>query len=290
TMAEAIVADFVGRFHTVDVGGSKPVTGRVLLSKKRLVLAYDGGKTTIPIAAVSDINVGTVPGKFTEFFKDTISLAYDVDGSRHVAVIESAGENVGRFKTVLFKTLLAGLTVKVKQPAKVGGRVTDASVQTATLKLSSGALRIEGDSIGVTIDLSSVTDFARGMRQMGDSRYPTLAVTHVVDGTATTTLVTLPNERKLTLLGRYLQLEYKDAMAEVADLNIPPEGTEILVSLYTTDGEAPLRDLVTGDVASVQLVLEDLREKGLVVDADSGVALTPKGRVLVTEQLEDVNQ
>lgn len=38
-MEESVVADFVGRVHTSGLGSGEPVTGRVLLSQRRLVLA-----------------------------------------------------------------------------------------------------------------------------------------------------------------------------------------------------------------------------------------------------------
>lgn len=288
-MSEGIVADFIGRFHTASIEGAEPVSGRILLSKQQLVLAHDGGKTTIPLSAISDINVGTVPPSMREFFSDTISLAYSTDGDRQIAVIESGGENVERFKTVLFKTLLQGQTVKVKHPAKVGGRVTDADVHPARLALASGVLRFRGRTGGFSIDLSNVTDFARETRELAGTDRPTLAVTHMDAGTAKTTLITLPNGRKLNLLARYLQLEYRSVMDAVADLSVSPEETEILVSIYSAGGNVALGDLVTGDVASMQVVLDALREKGLIADQGSELVLTPKGQVVVTEQIESVN-
>ncbi|NUE01360.1 hypothetical protein HUB97_02495 [Halorubraceae archaeon YAN] len=288
-MGEAVVADFVGRFHTADMKRTEPVTGRVLLSRKRLVLAHDGGKTTIPLSSVSDINVGTVPAKLSEFFSDTITLAYSIDDGRNVAVIESGGDNVGRFKTVLFKTLLGGHKVKVKHPAKVGGRVTDASTKTAKLKLSKGSLRIVTRDGSVTIDLSTVTNFRRGQYDIAGKKRPTIEVTHMHNGTAKTTFISLPNNRKLNLLGRYLQLEYKDVMEEIAEIEVSPEQTEVLVSLYSAGGQAELGEIVTGDVATVQLVLETLRKNALISENGSALSLTAKGRVVATEQIEDVN-
>ncbi|WP_138007537.1 CheF family chemotaxis protein [Halalkalirubrum salinum] len=288
-MSEGIVADFVGQFHTASIAGPEPVTGRILLSKQRLVLAHDGGKTTIPLSAISDINVGTVPPSMREFFSDTISLAYSIDDDREIAVIESGGTNVERFKTVLFKTLLEGQTVKIKHPAKVGGRVTNADVHNARLALASGVLRFRGRAGGFSIDLSNVTDFARETRELAGTDRPTIAVTHMDGRTAKTTLVTLPNARKLNLLARYLRLEYESVMKDAAELSVAPEETEILVSIYSAGGNVALNDLVTGDVASMQVVLDALREKGLIADQGSGLVLTPKGQVVVTERVESVN-
>jgi len=125
-MSETVVADFIGRFHTADVESAEPVTGRILLSHKRLVLATDDFKTTIPLSKVIDVNLGTVPPALAEFFSDTVTIAYADGDSKRTAIIEGKGENVERFKTVFFKVLLSGQTVVVKHTAKRGGRVTDA--------------------------------------------------------------------------------------------------------------------------------------------------------------------
>ena len=46
---------------------------------------------------------------------------------------------------------------------------------------------------------------------------------------------------------------------------------------------------MTGDVAQTSMILETLREESLVVDGESGAALTRKGKMIVTSYLESVN-
>lgn len=288
-MGESVVADFVGRFHSPAVEGADPVAGRILLSRKRLVLATDGAKTTIPLSSVIDLNVGTVPPEFSEFFDDTVTVAYSgADGTR-TAVVQAGGENVGRFRTVLFKVLLGGETVIVTHPAKRGGRVTDAPDRRMQLELSTGELRVVGDAAPFAIDLSSVTGFERTTRTLGGKRRPALAVDHRPAGTTLTTVVALPTDRKLNLLGRYLRLEYAEVLERVAELDLTDEQVEILVSLYSAGGTAKLKHLVTGDATQVTMVLDSLRAKGLVADGDGHIRLTPTGRVAVTKHVEDVN-
>lgn len=288
-MGNGVVADFVGRFHSPDVDGREPVTGRILLSRSQLVLAHDEWKTNVSLTSVLDVNVGSVPPNLSQFFRDTVTIAYEDGNARRVAIVESESDTIDRFRGVLFKALLQDQTVKVKHPAKVGGRVTDASVRTAKLKLSSGRLGVATTSDRIDIDLSTVMEFSREQRTMGDSRYPVLAVTHMPARSATTTHITLPNDRLLNLLGRYLKLEYDEALEELEDISVSPDETEILVSLYSAGGTAPLREIITGDAARVQLITNGLVEKGLVVDGDEGFSLTPKGRIVASDRLESVN-
>ena len=288
-MSETVVADFVGRFHTADVESAEPVSGRILLSHKRLVLATGEFKTTIPLANVIDTNVGTVPPALAEFFSDTITIAYADDDSKRTAVIEANGENIERFKTIFFKILLSGQTVVVKHPAKRGGRVTDASDRKMKLKISGRTLRLEGASENFEIDLASVTSFSREKRDLGGKVRPALAVDHASGGTTLTTIITLPNNRKLNLLGRFLKLEYSDLMEEIDDLSFTEEQIEALVTLYSAGGRARLQDLLTGDVNETQVILDQLRDKELIQDVDEGMQLTAKGQAVVSEHIEDVN-
>ena len=61
------------------------------------------------------------------------------------------------------------------------------------------------------------------------------------------------------------------------------------MSIYSAAGEANIADVVTGDVTQTEMVLETLREERLVVDGDSGAALTRKGQMIVTSYMESVN-
>jgi ribosomal protein S19E (S16A) len=61
------------------------------------------------------------------------------------------------------------------------------------------------------------------------------------------------------------------------------------VSIYSAGGSANIAEVVTGDVTQTSMVLDALREEGLVVDGEAGAALTRKGQMIVTSYLESVN-
>lgn len=288
-MEESVVADFVGRVHTPDVSGTEPVAGRVLLSQRRLVLVTDDAKTTVPLSAVFDVAVGTVPGNLQSFFRDTVTVAYEELNQRRTAVIEGKPEAIERFRTVLFKALLHGVTVTVRHPAKVGGRITDADDQSAAVKLEPGAIRFVSCPEPFGIDLSTVVDYERSRRTLAGTTRPTLSVRHAPEGTPVTSLVTVPDGRTLNVIGRYVKLEYGEVMEDVYELDPTEEELQILVTLYTTEGEASLSDIVTGDVTQASMILEDLREEGLVADGETAPTLTPKGQMVVSTYLESVN-
>ena len=288
-MEESVVADFVGRVHTAGLGSDKPVSGRVLLSQRRLVLATDDGKTTVPLSAVFDISVGTVPGDLHSFFSDSVTLAYERRGDRRTALVEGEPEEMERFIRLLFKALLRGVTVTVRHPAKVGGRVTDASDHTASVALSPGAIGFTDCPDPFEVDLSAVIDYERTDRTLAGTQRPALVFRHVVDSRTVTSIATVPSGRALNVLGRYIRLEYEEVMEELESFDPTEEQLEILVSIYSAGGEANIADVVTGDVTRTSMVLDQLREEGLVVDGESGAALTRKGQMIVTTYLESVN-
>lgn len=288
-MEESVVADFTGRVHTRDFGENEPVPGRILLSQRRLVLASDSGRTTIGLKQVFDVAVGTVPSDLQSFFSDTITVAY-VDGdAKRTAVIEGKPEPMDRFQRILFKTLLDGVSVRVRSPAKVGGRVVDGDVQTAAVSLGDREIGFVDCEDPFSVDLSTVMDFDRSEHTIGGTPRPTLSITHAPETGAITSLVSVPSEHTLGVLGRFIKLEYAEVMEDVRDLHLTDEELEILVSLYSAGGEASISTIVTDDATQASMVLETLREGGLVADGETTTALTPKGRMVVNTYLEKVN-
>jgi helix-turn-helix protein len=288
-MSESVVADFVARFRTSDDPGTDPVRGRILLSRKRLVLAADVGRTTVPLSAVFDVSVGVVPAEMGTFFSDTVTVAYAGDDGREFVVVEGDGEDVERFKSVLFKTLLSGTAARVRHPAKVGGRVTDAPVRRTELKLRPQALSFVGTD-ALEIDLTAVADIERTSREFGGKRREVLAVSHVEGGgRAVTTELAVSSRRKTNVLGRYVRLEYAAFLEEIEELEHTDEELETLVAVYSSSGGVDLGSVLDAEPSQVTMVLNSLREDGLVVDGDGATRLTPRGRVVVTQHLESVN-
>ncbi|WP_017344213.1 CheF family chemotaxis protein [Halorubrum sp. T3] len=288
-MEESVLADFVGRVHAASFGTDEPVTGRVLLSQRRLVIATDDGKETVPLSRVFDVVVGSVPGDLRSFFNDSVTVAYERDGSRRAALVEGEPEDMDKFVRLLFKALLRNVTVTVRHPAKVGGRVTDASDHRASVSVSPGEIRFENCPDPFTVDLSAVIDYERTDRTLGGKKRPALVFRHVADGRTVSSIATVPNERALNILGRYIKIEYDEAMEELDSFDPTEEQLEILVSIYSAGGEANIADVVTGDVTQTSMILDTLREAGLVADGESGAALTRKGQMIVSSYLESVN-
>ena len=291
-MSESVIADFVAKFNSEKTARAEPTTGRVLLSQKRLVLAADESRTTIPLADVFDVAVGHVPPDLGDFFESTVTVAFQKGERRLVAVIETDDEKIEKFSTVLFKALLNGTDTTVKHPAELGGRVTDAEYTPAKLTLKPKGVQFKRPNDAFTIELSAVTEFSRDTREIAGSQRATIVVRHMPDGQAMTTVAALPSSRKLSLLGRYLRLEYSDLMGELKDVELSDSEIELLVAIYSAGDMAgvSLASVVDRDASEVTMLLNDLEDADLVATAERGPALTSKGRVIVNRHLDDINE
>lgn len=288
-MPEAAIADFVAKFLSDDRKGPEPTTGRVVLSRKRLVFASGEGRTTVPLSDVFDVVVGHVPNHLSEYFDDTIAIAYTSHDERRTAILEADAGNISRFRTVLFKALLGGATVRVKHPARIGGRHTDTAARKGTIRLEEGAVTIQGLESPLRIDLSTITYLKKADRTINGRTRPALNVRFVDDGQAITSEIVMSTPRRMNLLGRYLRFEYAELLEDVREKDISPAETELLVALYSGAGNANLAGVLDKDPSSVTMLLNALEQKELVGSTDEGTHLTSLGRLAVGERVEQVN-
>lgn len=286
-MSESAIADFVTSFIPDTATHAEPVRGRVVMSKRRIVLAAEDEQVTIPLSGVFDVQHETAPGDLAEFFDDTVTVAYERDGDRRVAVVEGLGDTVERFVILVFKGLLNGSTVYAKYPARRGGRVTDRPFESGGLFVSPGTVELRGD-VDTEIDVSTVTHFERVERELNGATRGTLSVRHMGDTGPITTELALDSGRKMNLLGRFIRLRYTLLKQELADVDLTSDEVEALVAIYSSGPDANLATVLGVDASRLTMFLNDLIEKGLVRD-DDGVHLTSMGRAAVSEHIEDVN-
>lgn len=291
-MSESVIADFVGNFNASTVERAEPMKGRVLLSQKRLVLAAnasDQGKLTIPLSSIFDVAVGHVPPDLGDFFDSTVTIAFNKNDHRHVAAIEASDDKIEKFSTVLFKALLNGTQMTVKHPARMGGRVTGEEYHTAKLFLKPRAVQFKGPEKSFAVDLSTVTDFDKQQREIAGSMRQVLSIRHMNSGQSVMSLAATQSNRKMSLLGRYLRLEYSDIVDDLRDIELSEQETELLVAVYSTGDGVSLSGVLDVEPSQATMMVTDLEKKELLASTDTGTELTPKGRIVVSDKLEDVN-
>ena len=221
------------------------------------MLAADEGKVTIPLSSIFDVAVGHVPQGLGEFFSATVTVACERSDSRIVAAVAAGDDKIEKFTTVLFKALLNGTDMTVR-PARIGGRVTGESFEPAKLFLKPKTVRIKRDDDAVDVGLSTVTGFERLAREVNGTEQSVLAVRHMPNGQAMTTLAATQSGRKMSILGRCLRLEYSDLMSDLEDVELAAERVETLVAIYSTGPAVSLAAVLDMEASQVTMVLNDL--------------------------------
>lgn len=289
-MSEEVVADFTGKLLTEDIEQLKPVKGRVLLNHEQLVLVTGESKETIFLSKIVSTNPGSVADSVSQFLEEAIAIAYERNGNRRRAIIGGSPDTIAKFRTLLFKLLIGKQTVIAQHPAKRGGRVTDAPPQKMLLDLSESAIELSLDDKTARINVEAVIGFEHEQRELMDRARPTLILDHAAGNTTLTTYISLLSRRKLTFLSQFVRLNYSKVVNDVRETAVSDTETQALISLYSAGGSASLDGIVTDDDSDSRSVAEQLLEKKLVTEDDGTLYLTSRGEIVVTEQLESVNE
>jgi helix-turn-helix protein len=288
---EQVVADFVGRVahNPKSEMNENPKDARIVMSRRRLVIAGEDARTTISLSKIVDIVVGNVPPHLRDLFDSTVTIGYKSDDGVETVLIEGDETTMSKFQTVAFKSLLSGTKAKIKHPARIGGRVVDSPVRKAKLTIEPESVLFRTQNGKTRIDITSVVEFQRTERSLDGTDGPTLLVTHADRGEVSTSLIAPLSSRRLNLLGRFLRVEYSKLLEEARDIDLSDSQKRLLVTVYATDGDIDFGSVLSGDAARATNVLNALREKGLIEEGESGISLTSIGQIIVSQRLEDVN-
>ncbi|MFB6233638.1 MAG: CheF family chemotaxis protein [Haloarculaceae archaeon] len=286
-----MLADFTARVTVETADWSEGVGARVVLNDTALVLATgEDDSVTVPLSSVIDVIVGVVPNVFDPLPGTPVTVAYRAEGGRVAATVAAEERTIEKFATVLYKAMLNGTSVVLKHPAKVGGRVVDSEYRGGILSLSASAVQFETGEGPVTVPLSAVVDFDRETRTIDGDDRAVIVVSHVDDGTALTTVAATETPRTLAILGRYLRQEYQSVLDALSELSLSDPETEMLTTLYSAgDMDVSLPSVLDADPKAVKRLLHALHRKGLVESGENGPVLTARGRIVVTEHLERIN-
>lgn len=287
-MTERAIADFVGRYVVDPASGTgeDPRDCRVVMSRRRIVVASDGDRLTVPLSAIVDVVVGNVPPDLRELFDDTVTVAYETeDEGNRTVLVEASSETMTRFVDVLFKCLLNGAEAVVKHPAKVGGRVTNTEATPAELSVDAKRVQVATPAEDFEIEIDAVVDFDRVRRAPDGDDRPTLVVVHADGSAVVTTLVAPDSGRTMNLLGRYLRIEYGQLRRETEAIELDESEKRALVAVYAAGGDVDFTRILDGDAARATNVLNSLGEKGLVDEDETGIVPTSRGRIIVNRRL-----
>ena len=282
------LVDTKGKFVQVVNDGRKRndiewLPGRILLSNKRLVLATNDGKRTIPLSKLTSVTASQMNQQLAQ-----VDSYIKLQAGRDVWLVSAqAGEE---FESELYSTLLDQIVVLVKHPAVEGGVVQDAGWEKARFKLDDEAedtinLAIASGTF-VELDIDDVgTVEAKEKAVRGDER-PLLEVEHTIDGTSVETHISGSPRHVSLIEGLVRQGEQRNA---ADDVELSPEENQVLMALYSGISPFKIPEFVDMEIEEVEEVYDRLMESDILepVRTRREVQLEARGRSIAGEAISD---
>jgi helix-turn-helix protein len=283
--SERKLADTTGRFAQVikdgrklgDVGWQR---GRIVLSTRRLVLAGNDGKRTVPLSGIR-----AAQGRFD--INQTIAQVSDYVSVRQgddVFLVSPA--DAATFERTLYGAMLDGEVVLIRHPAVEGGVVRDVDWQKARVKLEDERINLateSGELVEIEVDDTSTVE--RDERTVRGNERPVVEASHTDDGTSVETYLS-GNPRHCSIIASVLG---KGAARNETDLDLGPSEREVLMALYSGVSSFDIPEFVELPPDDVEEIFDRLIELDVLeeVRVRREVALRPRGRNIASESMND---
>ena len=282
------LVDTKGKFVQVVSDGRKRndiewLPGRILLSNKRLVLATNDGKRTIPLSKLSSVTASQMNQQLAQ-----VDGYIKLQAGRDVWLVSAQAAD--EFESELYSTLLDQIVVLVKHPAVKGGVVQDATWEKARFKIDDETedtinLAIASGTF-VELDIDDVgTVEAKKKTVMGDER-PLLEIEHTIDGTSVETHLSGSARHVSLIEGLVRQGEQRNA---ADDVDLSAEENQVLMALYSGISPFKIPDFVDMEIEEVEEVYDRLMESEILepVRTRREVQLEARGRSIAGDAISE---
>ncbi len=282
---EHALVDTKGKFVQVVSDGRKRndiewLPGRILLSNKRLVLATNDGKRTIPLSKVSSVTASQMNQPLAQ-----VDSYIKVQAGRNVTLISA--KKAEEFQKKLYSTLLDQTVVLVNHPAVKGGVVQDGGWEKGRLKLDGDCINLaiaSGTFVELDIDdVGTVESKEKTIR--GDER-PLLEVEHTIEGTSVETHIS-GTPRHVSLIEGLVRQGEQRNIAD--DVDLSDKETQVLMALYSGISPFKIPDFVDMEIEEVEAVYDRLMEADILepVRTRREVQLEARGRSIASDAMAD---
>ncbi|GCF14119.1 hypothetical protein Harman_20540 [Haloarcula mannanilytica] len=282
---EHALVDTKGKFVQVVSDGRKRndiewLPGRVLLSNKRLVLATNDGKRTIPLSKVSSVTASQMNQPLAQ-----VDSYMKIQAGRDVTLISA--KQAEEFQEKLYSTLLDQTVVLVNHPAVKGGVVQDGGWEKARLKLDGDCINLAITSgMFVELDIDDVgTVESKEKTIRGDER-PLLEVEHTIEGTSVETHIS-GTPRHVSLIEGLVRQGEQRNIAD--DVDLSDKETQVLMALYSGISPFKIPEFVDMEIEEVEEVYDRLMEADILepVRTRREVQLEARGRSIASDAMAD---
>lgn len=282
------IADTRGQFTQVVKEGRKLrdvtwTSGRVLLSNKRLVLAGNGGKRTIPLNRVRKISGRYDVNQMVARVSEYVSVRYDDDV---ILVSAETGEEEPSFESNCYRALLDQRIVLAKHPAVKGGVIQETEWENGRVKIGDEALELAvSDGTFVEIALDDVGALNVGERTVNGTKRAVIEAEHTDGGTSVQTYLS-GDDRRTGLLASFLE---RSEGSDESGLDLDGTEREILMALYSGVSPFDIPDFLGTEVEVVEEAFERLIDLDVLeaVRIRRDVSLTTRGRNVASEAMNE---
>jgi hypothetical protein len=254
--------------------------GRILLSNRRIIIASNQGKRTIPLSKIKGLGGRHDPNQTIAQVSSYLSLKL----GNNVMLISAADHE--EFQTALYKAVLDQKVIQAKHPAVAGGVVQDTPWEKARLKVEDDAIAaaLKSGSF-VRLDLNDISEIETEQRTVNGEKKVVIQVSHVEGKTSVQTHLTGP-KRVCMFLQSFVAEGERRSQTNV-DLNESEK--EVLMALYSGVSPFEIPAFIGKDVDDVEETFERLVELDIVeeVRVRREVTLNSRGRNIASEAMND---
>ncbi|NIB99370.1 chemotaxis protein CheF1 [Halobacterium sp. R2-5] len=285
--SEYKIADGAGKFLQAVKEGRRMkdaewTNGRILLSNKRIVLAGNDGKRSLPLSEVSSLSGRYDVNQTVAQVSDYVSLQM----SSESVVLVSMGENTEQFETKLYGALLDQTELLVKHPAVKGGVVQDGSFERARIKVDDEQLSVALQSGSfVSVDLDDVGSAEAASLDVQGEQSPVLKVEHTVEDTSVQTYFS-SDSHTCSILESLLT---KEAQKSQGSVDLSETEKRVLMALYSGVSSFEIPDFLGMDVDEVESIFERLIEVDVLEEVRKRreVTMKTRGRNIASEAINE---
>jgi helix-turn-helix protein len=280
------ITDTQGKFLQVVKNGRKLndpdwTSGRILLSNKRLVLAGNSGKRSIPLSDVKGLKGRYDVNQAVASVSDYLSVEFDNN-----VVLIGTNVDIEEFETDVYGALLNQKMILTKHPAVEGGVVQDTDWEKARIKISEGMVNVaiaSGTFVGVELD--DIGSVERATRTVKGEQRTVLEVEHTQGDTSVQTYVSGKTRRCALLESLFLKGERKNE----GGVELDEVEKEVLMALYSGVSSFEIPDFLGMDVDEVEEIFERLIEVDVLEEVRKRreVSLKTRGRNIASESINE---
>ncbi len=280
------------RFAGQGIENGRPTGGTVVLGQREIVVVSrdeTGIAETlrVPFAAIGNVVPGYIPDPLDGIFEDTVGIAYRTDGgTRQVLICELPPALSWEFQQELFASLLVDVPIVYANLSAGSGDAEETEPAGRRLTASPRTLKIEdpdSERLPVRIRLSTIVGLEAKPMESEIGYEMGVTVHHLrVNANVVTTELRAKTDRHAGFLKRFLTEHHERQKEKARSASLSNDQKAVLDALHDAGEGRELVAILDMNPSRVADVVVSLKERDLVRDSRTGVALTGTGYLVTS--------